>query len=145
MLSRVFKVTMKNLKFMIQKDFIIPLFSLAHPTRILYLHRNVVGKSCLQRPIQGGFPCDRENGIFDIFACHVMFAQIPWSNCKSEQEWTRESLRIVIIWQQWMNVHWMQLTHSLSNFVVNLRAPFYASTLTSKNVIAFLNVHTREN
>ena len=38
----------------------------------------------------------------------------------------------------------MKLAHVLSIFSLNLRAPFYTSTFTSKLLIAFSNVHTRE-
>jgi hypothetical protein len=55
---------------------LLPLSSLAHAISIVYIHSNVVGKSCLRRPIQVGLPCIWKNGICDIFACHVMFSQI---------------------------------------------------------------------
>ena len=43
------------------------------------------------------------------------------------------------------NVNWMKLTHLLSNFSLNLRAFFCTSNFTSKKLIAFLDVHNREN
>ena len=42
------------------------------------------------------------------------------------------------------NVYYMKLAHLLSNFSQNLRVPFYTSTFTSKFLIAFLSVHTKE-
>ena len=43
------------------------------------------------------------------------------------------------------NENWMKLAHLLSILSLNLEAPFYASTFTSRFLKAFLNVHTREN
>ena len=43
------------------------------------------------------------------------------------------------------NINWIQLTHPLSTFSLNLRSLFYIyNTLTSKILIAFLNVHSKE-
>ena len=36
----------------------------------------IVGKNCLQRPIQAGLSCIRENGICEIFTCQVTCSQI---------------------------------------------------------------------
>ena len=42
------------------------------------------------------------------------------------------------------NMNWMKLTHLFSNLALNFRAHFCTFTLTSKFLIAFLNVHTKE-
>ena len=42
------------------------------------------------------------------------------------------------------NVKWMKLTHLLSKMIPNLRAPSCASTFTARDLICFLNVHSRE-
>ena len=41
-------------------------------------------------------------------------------------------------------MNWMELTHLLSTFSLNLRTPFCTLTFTPKSFIAFLNVHTLE-
>ena len=56
---------------------LLSLLSLAHVTSILYI---AAGKSCLQRSIQAGLPCIRENGSCKIFSCHVTFSRIPCFN-----------------------------------------------------------------
>ena len=43
------------------------------------------------------------------------------------------------------NVNCMKLTHLLLNFPLNLRAPFCTTTFYFKVLIAFLNVHNRDN
>ena len=43
------------------------------------------------------------------------------------------------------NMNWMKLTHPLSSFPLNLRAPFCISTFTLYFLIAFLDIQTREN
>ena len=43
------------------------------------------------------------------------------------------------------NVNWMKLTHLLSVFSLDLKAPFCISNFTSKNIITFLDVRTRES
>ena len=43
------------------------------------------------------------------------------------------------------NVNWMKLTHSLSCFSLNFRAPFCKSTLISNFLLALFDVDTREN
>ena len=65
---------------------LLPSPSLAHVISIVYILPNVVGKSCLQRPIQVGLPCIWKNNICGIFACHVMFSQIP---CLDLFMWSR--------------------------------------------------------
>ena len=42
------------------------------------------------------------------------------------------------------NVYWMKVAHLFSSFSQNLRVPFCTSTFTSKKLIAFFIVHTRE-
>jgi hypothetical protein len=43
------------------------------------------------------------------------------------------------------NMNGMELTHSLSILPQTPRAPFCTSTFTSTFLIAFLDVHTKEN
>ena len=43
------------------------------------------------------------------------------------------------------NVNWMKLAHLLSNFPLNLRAPFCTSTWTSWFFVCLLILHTKEN
>ena len=43
------------------------------------------------------------------------------------------------------NVKWMKLTHLLCKHSLNLKAAFCTFTFTSEFLIAFLNVHNREN
>ena len=43
------------------------------------------------------------------------------------------------------NMNWMKLTHLLSLFSLNPRAPFCTSTFIWTFLITLLNVHTREN
>ena len=42
------------------------------------------------------------------------------------------------------NMNWMKLTHLLSSFSLNLRAPFCTSTFTSYFLRAFWGAHSRE-
>ena len=42
------------------------------------------------------------------------------------------------------NVNWMKLAPSLLVFPLNPKAPFRTSTFTSRFLVAFSNVHTRD-
>ena len=65
--------------------------------------------------------------------------------CEPQQEWTRSSLRTIIMWQQWRKLGLDETNTSIANFSLNPIAPFCTSTFTSTFSIAFFNVHTREN
>ena len=65
-------------------------------------------------------------------------------NCKPQQEWTKaviENYYHMTTMDESMN--WMEVTHLLSIFSLNPRAPFCMITFTSTFLMSFLNVHTR--
>ena len=86
----------------------------------MWMHPDLVGKNCLQRPIQAGLSYIRETGICDIFACNVIFSRIPCSNTCFDCIFTNPNFFVYIELPK-MNIQFSPSCFIILIFILSLR------------------------